>query len=711
MQADPHDKELAETVRSLRSAAEESGAQVILATAEPLPEEPEGVDVVVFPSAGQGDRYDAAAEVAHGDLLAFVDARARITPEWISEALVLFSSDPELVVAGGPVLPVGHTRGERVGALVMKHCLRGTPTAHNSRMVPSREVREVGLSNMIVRADSFRAVGGFQSPARAHEESTRLCYKVRTLASGKIVSDPRLALYARAPSFPLSLLRNVTLFGRSRGDMARRLPMAVPLLPYAVPSMIAVGLGACVAALIFGRTVGREVGLAILGVLLITFLTIELADSRNRSGSMIDKLFAVVAAPVVVFAYGMSFVRGYFGKSLGDISPPRDRQAPLRVLIFNWRDVTHPHSGGAETYMHQIARRWAAEGLDVGWLTQHHAGSKRSEVIDRIRIYRVGGKLTQYPLASVAYLLRLRRRYDVLVDCENGIPFFTPLYSRRPKILVVHHVHQEIFRTQLPKQLSWLALWLEGWFMPRVYRKARVVAVSEGTKSDLLALGFSPERVTIITNGVFPPSPVPAAPAKRPTILCMGRLKPQKSVDVLIRALPALVARFPDLHLDVVGQGPDRCRLERLAWATGLARHVRFHGYVAASVRDRLSAEAWLAVCPSSFEGWGVVCMEASSHGLPVVASDVPGLRESVRDGETGLLFPYGDVDALAEAVGKLLDDRELRARMGRAGVQWAARHTWDGSAATFASVLGAEMGERPVGADSPTRPALASWV
>ena len=146
-------------------------------------------------------------------------------------------------------------------------------------------------------------------------------------------------------------------------------------------------------------------------------------------------MLAGLALPIVVFVYGASFVRGYFGRSMEDISPPRDRAAMPRVLIFNWRDVTHPWSGGAETYMHQIARRWAADGVDVGWLTQRHPGSARVEVIDRIRIHRIGGRLTQYPWAAVAYLTRLRRRYDVIVDCENGVPFFTPLYSRLPKFL------------------------------------------------------------------------------------------------------------------------------------------------------------------------------------------------------------------------------------------------------------------------------------
>jgi len=321
---------------------------------------------------------------------------------------------------------------------------------------------------------------------------------------------------------------------------------------------------------------------------------------------------------------------------------------------------------------------------------------------------RIGGSLTQYPLASLVYLFRLRRRYDVVVDCENGIPFFSPLYSRLPKVLVVHHVHQEIFRNQLPRQVRWFAMWLEGSLMPRLYRKAQVVAVSQGTSDDLVGLGFDPARITIARNGVVPPTELGHSASLRPTILCMGRLKPQKSVDVLIRAIPAILKEFPDLRVDIVGQGPDRTRLERLAWSTGLASHVRFHGYVRAEVRDQISAEAWISVCPSSFEGWGVVCMEASARGLPVVASNVAGLRESIRDGETGVLFPYGDQDALAKAVVALLGSSELRVGMGIAGREWAASHTWEASASDFAELLHAMVGGQPGTAQSSTQPALA---
>jgi len=138
-----------------------------------------------------------------------------------------------------------------------------------------------------------------------------------------------------------------------------------------------------------------------------------------------DRLLAALGLPLVSLTYGIAFARGFLGPSLGEISPIRKRQRPQRVLIINWRDVSHPWSGGAETYMHEIGRRLVENGMDVGWLTQRHAGSSRSEFMDGIHIVRVGGRFTLYPRVALAYLFRLRGRYDVIIDCENGIPFFS----------------------------------------------------------------------------------------------------------------------------------------------------------------------------------------------------------------------------------------------------------------------------------------------
>jgi glycosyltransferase involved in cell wall biosynthesis len=357
--------------------------------------------------------------------------------------------------------------------------------------------------------------------------------------------------------------------------------------------------------------------------------------------------------------------------------------------------------------MHEVASRWARAGCDVGWISGHYRGGKRLEVLDGIRVHRVGGHFSLYPLAAIIYLFRLRKRYDVVVDCENGIPFFTPLYSRKPIVLVVFHVHAEVFRTELPRSLSRIALFLEGWLMPRVYRRTELVTISPSTMSDLQAAGYEPERITIVKSGVDLPRAHPEAHrSPAPLLLYLGRLKRYKSVDVLLRAMPAILSRFPDAKLAIVGQGPDRERLERIAWNLGLAGSVRFRGYLDRRSRDELLASAWVSICPSAFEGFGVTCLEANAWGTPVVAANVPGLRDAVLDGQTGLLVPHGDSERLAAALTLLLGDADQRLRLGAAGRQWAAAHSNDLSAQLFL-----EKVRSIAGASTSTAPAFAAGV
>jgi glycosyltransferase involved in cell wall biosynthesis len=418
-------------------------------------------------------------------------------------------------------------------------------------------------------------------------------------------------------------------------------------------------------------------------------------------------LLAAVGVPLTHVAYGAGFLKGYFGHSLAEICLPAPRLHGQRILICNWRDVTHPWAGGAEMYMHQIARRWVRAGCEVGWLCQRYHGGKRVEIIDGIRIHRVGGRFTLYPFAAVAFLFRLRNRYDAIVDCQNGIPFFTPLYTRKPVTLVVFHLHTDVFRRELPKWLSWFALWLENWLMPRAYARGPVVTISGSSQADLEARGFARDRISRVVPGVdLPESGTAIAASASPLIVCLGRLKAYKSVDVLLRAMPEVLRRHPDARLAIVGQGPERARLEQLAWRLGLAASVRFYGYLEKQVRNRLLAQAWVSVCPSAFEGYGLVCVEANAWGVPVVAASVPGLRDSVRDGVTGVLVPHGDVRRLASEVTGLIDDPARRQAMGSAGRSWAASHDWQQSAERFLEVVG---GLAPVPAAVEPAPQLSA--
>ncbi len=665
-----------------------SSCEVIVASREAWPSAPEGVKVVSYNAASRGDRFDRAAAEARGGILAFVDDRVRLPEGWL-ERVIQYFENPEVSVAGGPVLPRSHWRAERVSALILNSHLGTTPSGHVSRAERPRKVSELTGSNLLIREEVFRDVGGFQSPSIGGE-AVRLCYKVRSILGCDIHYEPRLAVAATTRRFPGAFLADTAAYGRARGDMARRFREVAPFYPYALPTLLAVFVLVEAALVLLSPIrhlrLAEYIGASLLLVLFVVQAAgVLFAKGPARPG---DRILATLGLPLVSLTYGIAFVRGFFGPSMGEISPLRGRERPLRVLIINWRDISHPWSGGAEIYMHEIGRRFAENGVDVGWLCQRHKGSSRNELLDGIRVHRVGGRFTLYPSVAISYLFRLRGRYDVIVDCENGIPFFTPLFARVPKVLLVHHVHREIFRRETHPPLRWLGYFLEGKLMPRVYRNTRVVAVSASTRDDLVGLGFKSDQIHIVHNGVVEVTPLDRRAAAEPRILCAGRLTSQKGVDVIIRAMPIVLRAFPNAKLDIVGQGPDRTRLERLAWSLKLATHVRFHGYLPGAARDQLAAQAWVAVCPSAFEGWGVSAVEAGARGLPVVASNVNGLRDSVRDGVTGLLVPHGEPIALAEALVGLLGDPERRAAMSAAGIEWAAAHSWERSTNELRLVL-----------------------
>jgi len=672
---------LGRSIAAMRRAAAPMPVEVVVASETPWRDPPGDVTVVHARAASRGDLLAGAAECAHGRYIAFLDQRVRLQDGWVDRVLRHFA-DPAVGVVGGPVRPRSTSGRQRVTAALLRSRVARVLANHGAWRGGCRGVAEVPAGNMVVRRDVFRAVGGFQSPAQG-SESTRLCYKVRALLGLRVVADAALSAAASPPDFPAELLGRVVAHGRVRGDMGRRLRDMSPLAVYALPALAVAAL-VPIAALLSRMPRVRAGTLIALGALYL-LLVAEVLISRE---SLRARLLAAVSLPLLPVVYASGFVRGYMGPSLSEVSPRRRARRAPRVLIFNWRDVAHPWAGGAEAYMHEIGRRWVRAGWEVGWLTQRHASTQRTEVIDGMRIHRVGGHFTGYPLAALAYLLRLRSRYDVIVDCENGIPFFTPLFARKPVVLVVHHVHQEVFRTQLPLPLRALALWLEGWLVPRVYRRRTVLAVSESTRADLVELGFDARRISVVRNGVDLPAVLPAVARDSASILYMGRLKRYKGVDVLIQALPSVLRFAPEAKLHIVGQGPDRPRLERLAWSLGLAERVRFHGYLPNAERDMLAARATVAVAPSSFEGYGITCVEAGARGLPVVASRVRGLWDSVLDEQTGLLVPHGDPGALAGAVVRFLADPELCSRMGEAGRAWAAVHSWDDSARRFADVL-----------------------
>ena len=368
---------------------------------------------------------------------------------------------------------------------------------------------------------------------------------------------------------------------------------------------------------------------------------------------------------------------------------PRRGLRGVRAAVVNWRDPWHSLAGGSERYAWEFATALHDAGAEVDFLTARDAHQVSAESREGIRVRRGGSAFSFYPWVWWQLLRRtlVGRAYDVVVDAENGIPVFSPplLPRRSVVLLVMHHVHQEQFRTYFPTHLAVLGRWLEAWLMPRVYRRARVLVVSESTREEMrVQLGWSP-TVQVLHNGADPPGHL-AARSDPERLVVLGRLAAHKRVDLVLRAVQRLVRERPRLHLDIVGKGPEEQRLSDLVVTLGLEEHVVIHGFLDEDDKHAVLAAAAVHVCASDAEGWGQVVIEAATYGVPTLARDVPGLRASVHDGETGWLVDTtgldeagivnGLVGGLRVALHEVAGPQE-REELSRRCREWADQFSW----------------------------------
>lgn len=385
-----------------------------------------------------------------------------------------------------------------------------------------------------------------------------------------------------------------------------------------------------------------------------------------------------------------------------------------RVVVLNWRDLGHGLGGGAERYAWEMARALVADGAQVTFVCGRDTGQDRRDRIEEIDVRRRGGAVTWLVWAAL-HLLRHRRRIDAVVDADCGVPAFSPLFVRRstPVLLVVHHVHQHQFGLYFPRPVAAFGRWVEHTVVPAVYRRTRTVAVSESTRAEMRSqLGWR-TPVALLPNGADP-APVDAEPLAVPPgrerIVALGRLVPHKRVELILQAVAALAEERPDVSLDVIGRGTERETLEALAVELGIEDRVRFCGFVAESEKHALLSGASLHVCASDVEGWGQVVIEASAHGVPTIARNVPGLRDSIRPGVTGWLVPdHPDATTqLAELVDQmrssldLLADPAVRQRTHVACRAWSEQFSWSRMHTTTRALLVTELERR--GAAGPSR-------
>ena len=353
----------------------------------------------------------------------------------------------------------------------------------------------------------------------------------------------------------------------------------------------------------------------------------------------------------------------------------------MRLLVINWLDRENPQSGGAETHLHEIYGRLAQRGHDVTLLCSGWPGCAPETMLDGIHVRRVGGRW-DFALHVIGAYRRLHRTapFDIVVEDINKLPLFTPLWVKEPVVVVVPHL------------FGWTAFREAGWAVastvvaaeraiPIVYRRCDFTAISESTRSDLLARGVPVEKTGVIYCGIDSQAFTPAADQRSatPTIAYVGRLRRYKRVELILEAVARMENR--GVEVEIAGTGEDRPRLEALAASLDLGRRVRFLGFVSEAEKSALLRRAWIVSLTSPKEGWGITNLEAAACGTPVVASDSPGLRESVLDGRTGFLVTHGDVSALAAAYDRIVADPALVTRLGTAGRAFAESFTWESAA------------------------------
>jgi len=370
----------------------------------------------------------------------------------------------------------------------------------------------------------------------------------------------------------------------------------------------------------------------------------------------------------------------------------------LRVLLLNWRDTGHPEGGGAETHLERMAGGLRKAGHHVEVRCARYPGAAARQVVEGVHFVRRGGRFTVY-LHTAAALAWQRRRWDVVVDVQNGMPFWSPLFTRAPVINLTHHLHREQWQVIFGRALGRVGWWLESRVAPRVYRRCRYVTVSQATRMDLARLGVGPARVSVVYSGMEAPvlpldaDAWPRSPA--PALVVLGRLVPHKRVEVALRTLAELRVQWPALTLTVAGQGYWEAALRAEAERLGVADAVHFAGHVDDVTKHRLLAEAWLHLMPSVKEGWGLVVVEAAAHSTPTVAFRAAGgPRESVLHGETGLLVE--DEAGFVDAVRTLLADAGLRAGMGQSARAYAESFSWAAAVWAFEAEIRAAAGLPP---------------
>lgn len=332
----------------------------------------------------------------------------------------------------------------------------------------------------------------------------------------------------------------------------------------------------------------------------------------------------------------------------------------MKILILNWRDPKNPNSGGAEIVTLQHAKAWVKNNHKVIWLTAGFKNSLKEEYVEGIKIVRFGNSLSVFLRAPFYYLFS-KENFDLVIDEIHGIPFFTPLYVRKPKIAFIHEVALGIWDYMYPFPINKIGKIIEKVYF-YLYRDLQFWTDAPSTIDDLEKFGIKR------SNCIAIPCPsenkaLTTLPKKEkiPTFIFVSRVVKMKGIEEAIKAFFYILKEVKKGQLWIVGDG-DKKYLEYLRKTVhdySISAKVKFFGRVTESRKLDLMKKAHILLHASIKEGWGLVVTEAASQATPSIVYNVSGLRDSVINNKTGIVLLENSPLEMARESLSLLEDKK----------------------------------------------------
>lgn len=354
----------------------------------------------------------------------------------------------------------------------------------------------------------------------------------------------------------------------------------------------------------------------------------------------------------------------------------------MNVLVLNYRDRMHPESGGAEKHLHSIFSRIVKLGHSVVLLTTHFKGAKHFEIIDGIQVVRYGSDLFfQWNCFKLIKKLDQQYNFDVIYEDLNKLPLFSPLYTKKPHLIQIHHLWKSSIFLEAKFPVAFV-VWFFERLIPLFYRKSPFLVVSPSTQKELEALGIAPKNIHLVYNGANGiPQNFEFPAQKENYFLWLSRLHRYKGIHTALEAFQIFSKKHPKVKLRIAGSGPLLSKMPTIIQKYGLSDKVSLEGFVSKEKKASLFANAIGLLQTSYKEGWGLTVIEAAEYKTATIASAVPGLHDSVIDQKTGLLFPMKNAKLCAEAMEVFYTNPKFRVQLENNAQKHAASFTWDKAA------------------------------